>query len=152
VANPDRRNGASRCPSWLEPRLSTLSERRPDRYAARVFEPKLIQHRGALILRVDFSGLSTPEIVAACEVVQRTVAAEPPHSLRVLTVLYTRLSAEAVEAVKRCAVADTPHIKASAMVGSPFWRAVAADVQARWRQELRTFDDEPAALEWLASM
>lgn len=37
------------------------------------------------------------------------------------------------------------------MIGSPFWRAVAADVQARWRSELRTFDDEPAALEWLAS-
>jgi hypothetical protein len=116
-----------------------------------VFDPTFIEHRGARILRIDFSRLTTAEIVTGCDFVRRLVAAEPPRSVRALTILHARLTAEAIEAVKLCAAADAPYIRASAMVGSAFWRAVAADVQARWREELRTFEDEAAALQWLAS-
>jgi hypothetical protein len=36
------------------------------------------------------------------------------------------------------------------MVGSRFWRVIAADVQAHGREELQLFDDEASALDWLA--
>ncbi|GEJ55937.1 hypothetical protein [Anaeromyxobacter diazotrophicus] len=116
-----------------------------------MFAPTFVQHRGARILRIDLSALEPRDLIVAADQVRRIVTAEPPRSVRALTLLYARLTGEAAAALKACAQANTPHIRASAMVGSSFWRVIAADVQARGREELALFDDEASALDWLAA-
>ncbi len=120
-------------------------------HAVAMFEPRFIQHRGVRILRLEYSNLSPPELAAAADEVSRLVAAEPLRSVRALTLLYSPLTAAGAETFRRCTFANKPHILASAMVGSRFWKVIAADVQARYREELRLFDDEASALDWLAS-
>ncbi len=79
------------------------------------------------------------------------MTAEPLRSVRVLTILYTRLTADAAAALKQCALANEPHVSATALVGSSIWRALGAVVQVRGREELLMSDDEASALDWLAS-
>ena len=114
------------------------------------FVPKFIEHRGQRILRIDYSALSPADLVVATDQVRRVVTAQPPRSVRTLTIIYALLTADAAAALKACALANAPHIRASAMVGSSFWRVVAADIQAHGREELAMFDDQLSALDWLA--
>jgi hypothetical protein len=116
-----------------------------------MFAPEFIQHRGERILRLDYSALASADLVVAADQVRRLVTAEPLKSVRALTILYSRLTADAAAALKHAALANAPHIRASAMVGSIFWKVMAADVQAHGREELQLFDDEASALDWLAS-
>jgi len=102
-----------------------------------VFSPMFIQHRGERILRIDFSKLEAKDLAIAADQVRRIVTAEPPRSVRTLTILFTRLTA--------------PHIRARALVGPSFWRALGAVLQARGREEIMMSEDEAAALDWLAS-
>lgn len=115
------------------------------------FAPTFVEHRGERILRIDFSDLEARDLVVAADQVRRIVTAEPLRSVRVLTILYTRLTADAAAALKQCALANEPHVRATALVGSSIWRALGAVVQARGREELLMSDDEASALDWLAS-
>jgi len=54
-------------------------------------------------------------------------------------------------ALKEYALATEPHIRARALVGPSFWRALGAVLQARGREEIMMSEDEAAALDWLAS-
>ena len=116
-----------------------------------MFEPRFVRHGGERILRIDLSDLDPGALIVAADQVRRVVTAEPLRSVRTLTLLYTRLTADAAAALKACALANKPHIRASAMVGSSFWRVIAADVQAHGREDLTMFDDEASALDWLAA-
>ncbi len=82
---------------------------------------------------------------------QRVVTAEPARSVRILTILYSRVTADAAAALRQCALASAPRFRASAMVGSSFRRLIAEDAQAHGRPDLMIFDDEASALDWLAS-
>ena len=42
-----------------------------------MFEPKFMEHRGVRILRLEYSKLSSAELVAAADHVQQLVAAQP---------------------------------------------------------------------------
>lgn len=116
-----------------------------------MFEPSFIQHRGVRILRLEYSGLSPSELVAAAAQVCAVVAAEPLRSLRILSVIHSKLTAEAADALKRCALANRPYVRAGAVVASSFWNVIVTDLQARGREDMQSFDDEASALEWLAS-
>jgi hypothetical protein len=116
-----------------------------------MFVPTFMHHRGQRILRIDLSGMDPAEIVAAADEVQRVVAAEAVGSVRILTLLYSRVTADASAALRRCALTIAPHLRASAMVGSNFWKLIAEDAQAHGRPDLRIFNDEASALDWLAS-
>ena len=118
---------------------------------APMFEPTFMQHRGKRILRLEFANLSGPELVAAAQQVQRLIAAEPLRSVRTLTILSSRLTAEGAEALKRGAVANGPYVVAGAVVATSFWKVIAGDVQMHGRADLQLFDDEASALDWLAS-
>jgi hypothetical protein len=122
----------------------------PDQVRA-PFAPTFIHHRGERILRIDFSKLEARDLAVAADQVRRVVTAEPPRSVRALTILFTRLTAEAAVALKECALATEPHVRSSALVGSSFWRALGAVVQGRGREERMMCEDEAAALDWLAS-
>jgi hypothetical protein len=130
--------------------LCVLVRRRLGIYSARVFAPTFIHHRGQRILRLDFSHLEPAWLVVAAGHVRRMVTAEPLGSVRTLTVIFADLTSNSAAAIKHCALADKPHIRASAMVGSDAWRRVAADVRAHGREELTIFENEVSALDWLA--
>ena len=116
-----------------------------------MFEPRFVQHCGVRILRLDFSRLSAPELVAAADQVQGVVAAERLRSVRTLTILSSLLTADRADALKRCALANRPYIRAGAVVAPTFWRVIATELQARGRGDLRFFTDQASALDWLAS-
>jgi hypothetical protein len=120
-------------------------------YPRPMFEPRFIQHRGVSILRLEFSHLSGPEVVAAAVQVQRVIAAEPLHSVRTLTILSARLTADGADALKRGALANGPYVRAGAVVATSFWKVIANDVQMHGREDIMLFDDEASALDWLAS-
>jgi len=115
-----------------------------------MFAPTFIQYRGARILRLEFSRLSEPEIVAAANQVHCVVAAEPRRSVRTLTVLGSWLTKERSDALKRCALANRPYVRAGAVVAPTFWRVIATELQSRGREDLRFFTDEASALDWLS--
>ncbi|HEX7623983.1 MAG TPA: hypothetical protein VF400_10470 [Anaeromyxobacteraceae bacterium] len=115
-----------------------------------MFEPRFVEHRGVRILRLEFSHLSGAELVAAADQVRGIVAAEPLRSVRALTILSSWLTEERSDALKRCALANRPYVRAGAVVAPTFWRVVATDLQAHGREDLRFFTDEASALEWLS--
>ncbi len=115
-----------------------------------MFEPKFIEHRNVRILRLEFAHLSGPEMVSAADQVRGVVAAEPLHSVRTLTILSSWLTEERAEALKRCALANRPYVRAGAVVAPTFWRVIATDLRARGREDLSFFTDEGSALEWLS--
>lgn len=116
-----------------------------------MFEPRFIEHRGQRILRLQFTDLSSHELVAAVDEVRRIVTAEPPRSVRILTILNSKLTAEGANALKQSALTNRPYVLAGAAVTTSFWKVIAADIQVHGREDLTLFDDEASALDWLAS-
>jgi ABC-type histidine transport system ATPase subunit len=117
-----------------------------------MFEPKFIQHRGARILRLDFTGLTLNELVAAFELAHRTMLGEPVGSLRILTILRSQLTRDTADVLKRYGLANRKvSIRASAVVGSCFWKVIVTHLQMHGREDLVLFDEEQSALDWLAS-
>src|ERR1700694_934826 len=116
-----------------------------------MFEPRFIDHRAQRILRLQFTDLSSRELVAAVGEVRRIVTAEPPRSVRILTILNSQLTAEGAHALKQSAPTNPPCVRAGAAVTTSFWKVIAADIQVHGREDLTLFDDEASALDWLAS-
>jgi len=116
-----------------------------------MFEPKFMEHRGVRILRLEYSNLSSAELVAAGDQVRQLVARQPLRSLRILTILNSKLTTEGADTLKRCALSNRPYVRAGAVVGSSFWKVVASDLQAHGREDLQLFDDAVSALDWLAA-
>ena len=116
-----------------------------------MFEPRFIEHRGQRILRLDFTGLSLPGLVAAFVEARRVTWAEPSGSVRILTTLSSPLTAESAEALKQYGLSNRGRVLASAVVGEGFWKVIVTFLQAHGREDLVLFDDEASAPEWLAS-
>jgi hypothetical protein len=115
-----------------------------------VFEPRLIGHRGRRILRLDFVGLSEPELLAAFDEAQQVVRGAPFRSLRVLAYYGSALTTRAAAALKPIMAGNQPHVRACAVVGSNVCNMVP-DLQAHGREDVTLFEDEASALDWLAS-
>ena len=115
-----------------------------------MFKPAFIRHRGQEILRLDFVGLAHAELLAGFDAAGRLVRAQPLGSLRVHTVLRSRFNAESAEALKRYDHANRPYVRASAVVGTNFWKVIVTSLQLRGREDLVLFEDELSALDWLA--
>ena len=120
-------------------------------YARPMFEPRFIEHRGVRILRLEYSNLSPAELATAADQVRRVVAAEPLRSVRILTIIHSKLSAPGADALKRAALANRPYVRAGAVVASSFWNVIVTDLQAHGREDMQLFGDEASALDWLAS-
>ena len=116
-----------------------------------MFEPKFVEHRGARILHLDFTGLSLPELVSAFDRAHRLILTEPPRSLRVFTTLNSPLTTASAEALKQYGLSNRGLIRASAVVGASFWKVIVTFLQTHGREDLKLFDDEATALDWLAA-
>jgi len=116
-----------------------------------MFEPVFIAHGGKRILKADYSGVERGELFEAFSATGRVVTAAPPRSVRVLSILRGDLNAEVVAALKRLSASNAPHVLAVAVVGTSFWNLAVVNIQAQGRTDIRLFEDEREALDWLAS-
>lgn len=115
-----------------------------------MFEPVFITHRSKRMLRLDYTDLTRQELIEAFAEASAVIRAAPPHSLRLLTVLRTRMSIDVVEAAKAHARLNGPFVRATAVIGSSFWNVVVTIIQVQGRSDISLFEDERAALNWLA--
>ena len=116
-----------------------------------MFEPTFVEHRGARILHLDFTGLALPELIVAFDRSHHLILTERSGSLRVFTTLNSPVTTASAEALKQYGLSNRGLIRASAVVGASFWKVIAADIQVHGREDLTLFDDEASALGWLAS-
>jgi len=123
----------------------------PAAAAGRPFEPVFVSHGGKRILRLDFGGLSRRELLDAFDLAGSMIAEAGPASLRILTLLASAVTEESAGAFKRYALRNRPHVFASAIVATPFWKIIVTDLLVRGRDDLMLFDHELEALDWLAS-
>jgi len=120
-------------------------------YPRPMFEPKFLEHRGVRILRLEYSKMSPAELAAAADQARRLVAEQPPGSARILTAIHSKLTAEGADTLKRCALANRPYVRAGAVVASSFWNVIVTDLQMHGREDMKLFNDEASALEWLST-
>ena len=110
-------------------------------------------HQGKGIILVDLSRCSPAQVMEVLPVAQALIAAQPARSARVLTdatdATHTR---DVSEAMRAFSAANTPYVKASAVVGATGGRAILLQSVALFtRREIKPFETRAEALDWLAS-
>jgi hypothetical protein len=115
--------------------------------------PSFLQHNGKRLLRLDYAGLSPAAVVAYMKEAKILIAAEPPGSVRLLSVVAIRITDEVMEALRDFAAHNAPFVLATAIVGAtPFQKAaIGLNIRSRGRLNVETFDDEQKAKDWLAA-
>jgi len=112
-----------------------------------------ITHRGCSILFTDYSGFTTgEEWHALIEAERQIMPKEPLGSVRALAVFTgSRFSTEVFDAIKKLAVANKPHMKASALVGlSPLQRTTfLKGIESTSSRAFGLFDTVEEAMDWL---
>ena len=111
-----------------------------------------IEHKGKLILSVDFSSLDRDEDkIFVIRNTQRVVQAQPLKSVLILAHLAdvhfdTDVVRHFIEVIK----SDVPFVAATAIVGgTKLQNAVIKAISTIARRELVTFDSREEALDWL---
>jgi len=115
---------------------------------------RFVEHRGKQVLVLDYAGVREPaEAVREIQRSKQVVAAQPKGSLRVMTVVRdARYNAAVLQAMKELAAHNAPFVKASAAVGlSGLHRIAYQAIILFSKRNIRIFDDEAAALDWLAT-
>jgi len=113
---------------------------------------QFIEHQGRRILRVDYAGLTPDHFVVAMRKVMPVIAAEPPHSVLLLTIPTSHLDERMADAIRAYAPEKARHVRAEALVGATaFHRLLFLSNKAKYHLEREVFDDEPPAKDWLAS-
>jgi len=116
--------------------------------------PSFMEYGGKRILRLDYTGLTAPEIIAYMQHAQSIIALEPPHSVRLLSIVATHhITTDVVQALKAFAAHNVTFVVASAVVGAtPFQNAaITLTITGQGRFNVETFDDEEQAKGWLAT-
>jgi len=112
------------------------------------------KHKGRDILIVDLSeSKNADDNIAVLDKARAVIDIQAPKSLLILTnVTNAHYDPRAADAMKKYSAANTPYIKASAVVGVTGIRRVIyqAIVKITGRQ-ISTFESADEALDWLAS-
>lgn len=112
---------------------------------------EFVQVGRSRVLRIDYRGMSLAETLAALQQSESVVAAEPLGSVRVLTLWDAPLTRAAADLIRRHVVVNTPFIRASAVVTPrPMQKVFFDSMKVGGKDRLKVFEDEAAALEWLA--
>jgi hypothetical protein len=114
-----------------------------------------ITHRGTAVLYTDYSNLSDwKDWKSLIDAERAIMPAEPLGSVRAIAVFTgSRFSVEVVDAIKQLAVANRPHMKASALVGlSALQKSVfLKGIERTSDRTFALFDNAEEALDWLAA-
>ncbi|HEU0298003.1 MAG TPA: hypothetical protein VFR37_01085 [Longimicrobium sp.] len=115
---------------------------------------RFIEHRGKRILLLDYAGVRDPqEAIREARHSMEVVARQPPGSLLVLTnVRDARYNAAVLQQMKELAAHNAPYVKASAIVGMSGLHRIAYQAVILFsKRNIKVFDAEDQALEWLVS-
>jgi len=112
----------------------------------------VVKHNGKDIVHINLADCPTSEVPATLLHAHDVIKKYPPKSALVFTdvtnAAYTRDIANAMKDFTRD---NTPYIKASAVKGAEGIRLVLLQTVALMtRREMKTFDDEKIAKDWLA--
>jgi hypothetical protein len=111
-------------------------------------------YKGKKILVEDFTAMKgSPEFFDQLKYAQNTIAAEPAKSvLAVFDVTNTHYNTEMLSAVKDFTKANSPFVKAAAVVGIEGLLKIALTaVGTASGRPFITFPDRQAAMDWLAA-
>jgi hypothetical protein len=115
---------------------------------------RFIEHKGKQILLLDYAGIRDPEeAIAEVRKSMDFVARQPQNSLRVMTLVRdARYNAAVLQAMKELATHNAPYVRASAVVGMGGLHRIAYQAVILFsKRNIKTFDQEAEALDWLAS-
>lgn len=115
---------------------------------------RFTDHRGTRILLLDFAGIRDPdEAMREIQRCKEVVARQPPSSLLVMTMVRDgRYNAAVLQGMKDLAAHNAPYVKASAVVGMSGLHRVAYQAVILFsKRNIKVFDQEADALEWLVS-
>lgn len=115
---------------------------------------RFIEHQGRRILLLDYAGIRDPdEALRSIAQSKEVVARQPPASLLVMTVVRdARYNATVLQGMKELAAHNTPYVKASAVVGMSGLHRIAYQAVILFsKRNIKVFDQEAEALDWLVS-
>lgn len=112
---------------------------------------EVVKHNGKEIVHINLAECPTEEVPATLIAAHEIIKKYPPKNALVFTdvtnATYTR---EIASAMKDFTRDNTPYIKASAVKGAEGIRLVLLQTVALMtRREMKTFDDEIKAKDWL---
>ena len=115
---------------------------------------RFIEHKGRQVLLLDYSAIRDPdEALREIRHSMEFVARQPKGSLRVMTyVRDARYNAAVLQAMKELATHNAPYVRASAVVGMGGLHRIAYQAVILFsKRNIKTFDDQPEALDWLVT-
>jgi len=113
---------------------------------------RFVDHKGTRILHFDYSGLRDPEeAIAEIRRSMEIAARQPPRSLLAMTTVRdARYNTAVLQALKELASHNEPYVKASAVVGMSGLHRIAYQAVILFsRRQIKTFDREEEAMDWL---
>jgi len=110
-----------------------------------------VLHRGVEIFEVRFDHLGPEQALAAMDEVRRVVATRPLASIRALTfVAGSRFDPRINKALRDLTAANKPYVRKSAVVGvTGLQQTLLSGIRILTGRDIRGFDDEASAREWL---
>jgi hypothetical protein len=114
--------------------------------------PRFVTHRGVKILVLDYAGASAAQLPARLNESEHAIRRQPPRSLLLLTRMHGyEFGSESNRLLLAHIDANGPWAIASAVVGLGHLAAVIPIANRLSNRNLQAFDDEGAALDWLAT-
>ncbi|MBI2214310.1 MAG: hypothetical protein HYU52_11745 [Acidobacteria bacterium] len=114
--------------------------------------PRFVTHRGANILVLDYAGASASQLCAILKESEEVIRKQPQGSLLMLTRMHGyEFGSESNQLLLTHIDGNGPWACASAVVGLDHLTAVIPIANRLANRNLKAFDDEDAALDWLAS-
>lgn len=112
---------------------------------------KFIKHEWKQILLLDFSNGSVDEVIKAIAKASDTIRLQPKSSLLILTdVTNARYNLEVVEKLKDFTSANTPYVRASAVVGLDGLKKIVYNAVIMFsKRRISVFEDIEKAKDWL---
>ncbi|MBN1431005.1 MAG: hypothetical protein JXB07_21730 [Anaerolineae bacterium] len=111
-----------------------------------------VDYKGKQILLEDLSGIQDDDtLIELIKQAQQVVKSQPPKSVLVVVDLTkSRLSPKVYQFSKTATEENSPHVKASTIVGiGGIMDLLAKAVSAFAQRELTSFDTREEAMEWL---
>jgi CRISPR/Cas system CSM-associated protein Csm5 (group 7 of RAMP superfamily) len=111
------------------------------------------KHNGKDIVHINLADCPTTEVPATLQAAHENIKKFPPKSALIYTdVTNAAYTKEIANAMKDFTHNNTPYVKASAVKGAEGIRMVLLQTVALMtRREMKTFDDEKTAKDWLAA-
>jgi hypothetical protein len=114
----------------------------------------IVEYEGKEIIKADLSSLSVDDAVSVMKEATELIKTKPRNSVLFITDVHgVSYSRETVSGIKEFSMANSPFIKATAVVGmDTVKQAILNTVRFLTLHEIKTFDSEQDAKDWLTQV